>query len=618
MTIRPLALLELLLFTILSSGPVQADDTRQTIRMMSFNIFHGEGMDGVIDTDRQARIIRRLAPDVVAIQEVDSATRRVEGRDILRKLASECLMHPLFVPAIDFMGGKYGIGILSRERPIGYRTVPLPGGKEARILVVVEFARYYFCCTHLSTNPQERAATVALLNGIERNREKPLFLAGDLNSAPDSPVMQELGEHYTVLTDIKQATYPANQPRTCIDYILAEKKPQRPIAVLNRGVVKDTLASDHQAVYVTVRLSTPAGEIARTSPYLQNPVDRGITVSWLTRVPVYAWVEYGTDTTRLQTARTLVDGQAVANNHRHKIRLDNLTPGETYYYRTCSREILSYQAYSKVFGETAYSGFNTFSLPEEETDTFTMLIFNDLHKRHATLDALYEQVKELPYNLVVFNGDCIDDPANETEAVRSLSYYNEKVGADRVPVIYLRGNHEIRNAYSIELRDLFDYVGNKTYAAFNWGDTRLVMLDCGEDKPDDHWVYYGLNDFTQLRKDQVDFLKKEIASKAFRKAGKRVLIHHIPIYGNRGEGYNPCLELWDPVLKKAPFQVALNGHTHRYAYHPKGSVGNNFPVVVGGGPSADRATVMVVQRKGDTLTLRVINGLGETLLEAVY
>ena len=66
--------------------------------------------------------------------------------------------------------------------------------------------------------------------------------------------------------------------------------------------------------------------------------------------------------------------------------------------------------------------------------------------------------------------------------------------------------HEIRNAYSIGLRDHYDYVGDRTYGSFNWGDTRIVMLDCGEDKPDDHWVYYGLNDFTQLRNEQVDFL----------------------------------------------------------------------------------------------------------------
>lgn len=39
-------------------------------------------------------------------------------------------------------------------------------------------------------------------------------------------------------------------------------------------------------------------------------------------------------------------------------------------------------------------------------------------------------------------------------------------------------------------------VENKTYDSFNWRDTRIVILDYGEDKPDFHWGYYDLNDFT--------------------------------------------------------------------------------------------------------------------------
>ena len=143
-----------------------------------------------------------------------------------------------------------------------------------------------------------------------------------------------------------------------------------------------------------------------------------------------------------------------------------------------------YQAYKKEFGETAVSPFYTFKVPSASQKDFTALIFNDLHKHIPTLDALYGQVRDIPYDFVVFNGDCIDDPANEKEALYHLAYLCGKVGASHVPAFFLRGNHEIRNAYSIGLRALFDYVGDKTYGAFNWGDTRFVMLDCGEDKPD--------------------------------------------------------------------------------------------------------------------------------------
>ena len=54
---------------------------------------------------------------------------------------------------------------------------------------------------------------------------------------------------------------------------------------------------------------------------------------------------------------------------------------------------------------------------------------------------------------------------------------------------------------------------NKTYDSFNWRDTRIVILDCGEDKPDFHWGYYDLNDFAELRNEQMDFLKRNLPPK---------------------------------------------------------------------------------------------------------
>ena len=139
------------------------------------------------------------------------------------------------------------------------------------------------------------------------------------------------------------------------------------------------------------------------------------------------------------------------------------------------------------------------------------------------------------------------------------------------------------------------------------------MLDCGEDKTDDHWVYYDLNDFTQLRNEQVGFLKKELAAKEFKKAKKRILLHHIPLYGN--DGKNLCTELWTKLLEKAPFDICLNAHTHKYAYHPKGELGNHYPVIIGGGYKMEGATVMILEKKKEELRVRVLNAKGETLLD---
>ena len=202
----------------------------------------------------------------------------------------------------------------------------------------------------------------------------------------------------------------------------------------------------------------------------------------------------------------------------------------------------------------------------------------------------------------------------EEEVVEAFSFYQGQVRAEEKPVFYLRGNHEIRNAYSLHLRRLLYYMGDKTYGAFNWGDTRFVLLDCGEDKTDEHWVYYGLNDFSGFRDEQTEFLRRELHSKAFRQAGKKVLVHHIPLWGNETD-YTPCRELWGDLLKKNPVDVSLNAHTHVYAYHPAGSLGNPCPIVVGGGYELDEATVMMLTRKGDMLKLKVLDTKGHILQE---
>lgn len=585
-----------------------------TLRIMSYNIRGGRGMDNVFDLQRTADVINRVGPDVVAVQEVDSVTGRSGQRDVLRELGELTLMFHTYAPAIDYDGGKYGIGMLSKEKPLSYRYLSLPGREEERVLLFVEFENYVYGCTHLSLTEEDRMKSLPILKKEAAGIHKPLFIAGDMNAAPEDAFIRELQKDFVILTNTKIKTFPAPTPRETLDYIAAFAKDTTVFVRLSTQVTDEPVASDHRPVVADIVFKQPVSRIFSTQPYLQNPVGNGITVMWQTTVPTYSWVEYGTDKENLKKARTILDGQVICNGLQNKIRLNDLEPGKTYYYRICSQEIMLYQAYKKVFGETAVSDFYTFTLPQPAQTDFTAIVFNDLHKQSETLQALYKQVKDLKYDFVIFNGDCIDDPANHEEATRFLSELNETVGAHQVPVFYIRGNHEIRNAYSIGLRSLFDYVGDKTYGAFSWGDTRFVMLDCGEDKPDTHWVYYGLNDFTDLRKAQVDFLKKELASKAFKKASKRVLVHHIPIYGN-GDRYNPCRDEWGALLEKAPFAISVNAHTHRYAYHPVRSVGNNYPVVVGGGYRMESATVMVLQKKGKELTLRVLNTKGEVLQE---
>lgn len=588
---------------------------QNTLKLMTYNVRNATGMDDVYNSQRIANVINNASPDVVAVQEVDSVTNRSRQKYVLGEIAERTQMHGYFAPAIDYDGGKYGIGLLTKQVPLRLQTLPLPGREEERALILAEFDDYIYCCTHMSLTEEDRMKSLEIVKSITASSEKPLFLAGDMNDGPESSFIKELQKDFQILTDTTKRTFPAPAPDETLDYIVALKRNAGGFAVISSKVLNEPMASDHRPVVVELRTAEKANRIFRTEPYLQNPIGNGITVMWETTVPSHCWVEFGTDTTQLQRARTIVDGQVVCNNKLHKIRIDDLQPGQKYYYRVCSQEILLYQAYKKVFGNTAQSAFHEFTLPKADADSFTAIVFNDLHQQSNTFRALCKHIKDINYDFVVFNGDCVDDPANHEQATTFISELTEGVHGHRTPTFFMRGNHEIRNAYSIGLRDHFDYAGNKTYGSFNWGDTRIVMLDCGEDKVDDHWVYYGLNDFTQLRTEQVDFLKKELSSKDFKKAKKRILIHHIPLYGNYEK--NLCADLWTGLLEKAPFDISLNAHTHKYAYHPKGELGNNYPVIIGGGYKMDSATVMILEKKKNELRIRVLNVKGEPLLDII-
>lgn len=150
---------------------------------------------------------------------------------------------------------------------------------------------------------------------------------------------------------------------------------------------------------------------------------------------------------------------------------------------------------------------------------------------------------------------------------------------------------------------------------FPWVTSRFpgcfCKLDCGEDKPDSTWVYYGLNDFDALRRDQADFLRAEIAGEPFRNAARRVLVHHIPIWGNTDK-YRPCTPLWSPILSDAGIDLDLAAHTHEYKFHPAGTIdGNPAPVMVGGGYKPASATLAILRKRGPSMTLEVIDINGQ-------
>lgn len=230
-------------------------DGQSTLRLMSYNIRHGAGLDERLDFDRIAEVINREHPDVVALQEVDSVTQRIGGRDLLGELGKLTGMQQVYAPAISFDGGKYGIGLLCRKKPLAIRRVPLPGREEPRMLLIAEFEDYVFCCTHLSLTEEDQLASVEKIGKLLENEKKPVFLAGDLNAEPDSPTMKALQKKFVILTGGKEMTIPADNPQSCIDYILGYMANGSRYQVTTNYVVNEPVASDHRPVFVNVSVA---------------------------------------------------------------------------------------------------------------------------------------------------------------------------------------------------------------------------------------------------------------------------------------------------------------------------------------------------------------------------
>ena len=358
------------------AASAQSLPEQHDLKILTYNIHHGEGLDGCTDYARIGNLLKKSGADVVAVQEVDSATRRSNGQDVLRRVADEALMYPVFARSMSFEGGAYGVGLLSREHPLSVQRIPLPGTEEPRVLLVAEFQDYCVACTHLSLTPADQLASLPAIRQAAAACNKPFFLAGDWNASPADSVLKLIQRDFKLLGSTRMFTYPADKPDRTLDYIAVWRPTARRVVVRGSRVIHEEKASDHRPVEATVRFLQPDEKVFYSAPYLQNPSDEGVTVMCQTRVIAHTWVEYGTDTLRLQRAQTLVGGQAACHDIEHKIRLKGLQGGQTYYYRVCAQEIADNQSYSKTFGDTVRSRFYRFTLPAPDQTDFTLMVMN--------------------------------------------------------------------------------------------------------------------------------------------------------------------------------------------------------------------------------------------------
>lgn len=224
---------------------------KQRVRILSYNIKHGRGNDGVVDLERTASVIRRLNPDIVALQEVDMNAERsgsVDEPSELSRLTG--LQHHAFGPFFEFQGGEYGMAILSRFPIRASKNLRLPDGAEPRTSLVadVELApgeTLTIADVHFYRSEPERLAQATKLLNHLKNSAGEVVVAGDFNSQPGSAVLKLFESDWKIPDKGKDAfTFSSDQPDREIDFAMVRMNSKWSVQSID--VIEEPLVSDHR------------------------------------------------------------------------------------------------------------------------------------------------------------------------------------------------------------------------------------------------------------------------------------------------------------------------------------------------------------------------------------
>lgn len=232
---------------------------QQKLRIMSYNLRFGE-LSTMQDI---GGYIASQAPDFVALQECDWATERERaphqhGVKFVNELAQATGMFGLYGKTIDYRGGYYGIGILSKYPIVRSERVLLPndGVTEQRAMLVADILLpgdgvVTMICTHLEVKSRSlRLKQAKFIDRYVRKIKHPVFLAGDFNATPDEPAIGFFNKKWQNLTN-DELTYSTYKPSIKIDYIYS----RREVELVGTRVCTEARFSDHFPVISDIVLN---------------------------------------------------------------------------------------------------------------------------------------------------------------------------------------------------------------------------------------------------------------------------------------------------------------------------------------------------------------------------
>lgn len=252
-----IALFGLFIISTSASAEDNGYGEKVDVKVMSYNIHHGVGIDGVLSLERITDVIRDSGAEIVGLQEVDRFYgARSDFQDQAKRLAELLGYHYIYganlnLPAAEGQteNRQYGTAILSKYPIIYSENTHLSSfGREQRGVLFAKInirgVHLGVYNTHLALSASDRLTQVAEIQELASQYNGPKVIIGDLNALPNSDEVQYLmreGNFSDTFEGVEyNNTFPVINPDRRIDYILTSNG----IEFSNQQVLH-TEASDH-------------------------------------------------------------------------------------------------------------------------------------------------------------------------------------------------------------------------------------------------------------------------------------------------------------------------------------------------------------------------------------
>ncbi|MFC1661333.1 metallophosphoesterase [Gemmatimonadota bacterium] len=301
-------------------------------------------------------------------------------------------------------------------------------------------------------------------------------------------------------------------------------------------------------------------------PYLVATSETTATIVWLTDTPSHAKVRYGPGGNLSAVAEPQLDG-LVPVGTRHVVHLKGLSPGTIYGYEVVATRVVKLNAYWPDKGLDARSGPHQFTTFDRDSPSVSFSVVTDTHEDTGLIDRLNEAIDWESTDFLVHAGDAFDWVGSEEHLFRAWLRPTSVGLAHSKPLIFVRGNHELRGPFARHLLDYVPTPEGRFYYARDAGPVHLMVLDTGEDKPDDTNVYAELNRTVPYRAEELAWFREHVNTTArVSEAPFRVILMHQPEWGWLADGS----EAWIETANAAGVDLVIAGHRHRFSHTPPG------------------------------------------------